>query len=52
MLNLSESELLLWGGIAVMTVSVGIGIFCMVLFTLTGRRLKKKLEEEYGKPQK
>ncbi len=52
MLHLSGSELLLWGGIGVMAVSVGLGIVCMVLTFFTGRRLKKKLEKEYGKPQR
>ena len=52
MLNLSESELLLWGGIAAMTISIGIGAVCMTVSLITGRKLKKKLEAEYGKPQR
>ncbi len=52
MLNLSQSQLLLWGGIAVMAISVVTGIISMALFMVTGRKLKKKLEKEYGKPQR
>ena len=50
MLNLSESELLLWG--TAMTISIGIGAVCMTVSFITGRKLKKKLEAEYGKPQR
>ena len=49
-MNLSVSEWLLYGGIAAMAavaVTVAAGI---VVFVLTGRKLKKKLEEEYGSP--
>lgn len=52
MLDLSQSELLLWGGIAVMAISTGVGIISIALSAVTGRKLKKKLEKEYGKPQR
>lgn len=52
MLDLSQSELLLWGGIAVMAISAGVGIISIALSAVTGRKLKKKLEKEYGKPQR
>ena len=52
MQNISVSELLLWGGIAAMAISIGVGIFCATVSFITGRKLKKKLEAEYGKPQR
>lgn len=48
--GLSESELFLYGGIAVMALAGILTVVCCVLFSVTGRRLKKKLEQEYGKP--
>ena len=49
---LSESEWLFWGGIGVMAGAAVMTILCIVIFSLTGHRLKKKLEQEYGKPQR
>ncbi len=46
---MTESELLLYGGIGVMVLTTVSAIACMVVFLHTGRRLKKKLEQEYGK---
>lgn len=39
-------------GIAMMGLSVFSGIFCMILFGVTGRRLKERLTKEYGRPYK
>ena len=50
MLYVSEGQWLLCGGIAVMSVSAVLSAAVMIIFTLTGRRIKKKLEQEYGKP--
>lgn len=52
MLGLSESELFLYGGIAAMLVAGILLVLCIVIFSITGKRLKKKLEQEYGKPQR
>lgn len=49
MLGLSGSELLFYGGITVMAADVAAGILCAVIFHITGRKLKQKLEQEYGK---
>lgn len=35
-----------------MAISAGLAVICMILSILAGRRLKKKLEKEYGKPQR
>lgn len=45
-----ESELLFYGGLACMAAAAVTGAACIVIFIATGRRLKRKLEEEYGKP--
>ena len=47
--DLSDSELLFYGGIALMIAAVVLSILCVVVFRITGRRLHKKLEQEYGK---
>lgn len=48
MFGLSGSELLFYGGLAIMVIAVLLAMVCAVLFRLSGRRLKKKLEQEYG----
>lgn len=51
-MGLHMSELLFAGGIAVMAASaVGI-LSALVIFRLTGRRIRRKLEQEYGKARK
>lgn len=52
MSGLSESELFFYGGIAVMVAAGILAALCIVIFTGTGRRLKRTLEREYGKPQR
>lgn len=50
MMHLSESELLLYGGLAMMAAAAVLAVLCIGIFIRTGRKLKKKLEQEYGKP--
>ncbi len=49
MWGLSGSELLFRGGVAVMAAAGVLGIVSVVVFTLTGRTLRAKLDQEYGK---
>jgi len=49
--NWTESELLFYGGIAVMAVVVVFALACTVFFVIKGKKLKKKLEQDYGKPR-
>lgn len=44
------SECFFYGGIALMAGSVLLTMAGILVFTATGRRLKQKLEEDYGKP--
>ena len=48
MSGLSASQLLFYGGIGVMALAVLAAVLAGVAFTLSGRRLRRKLEEEYG----
>lgn len=48
MWRLPESEVLFYGGIAVMSVAVVLALLCIIVFTLSGRRIRRKLEQEYG----
>lgn len=50
MFGLSSSEILFFIGIAVMVIAVMGAILCVIIFSLTGRSLKERLEQEYGKP--
>lgn len=45
---LNRSELLLYAGIAVMAVAVIAAVILILIFSFSGKRLKKRLEEEYG----
>ncbi|MCI9051913.1 MAG: hypothetical protein HFI05_08320 [Lachnospiraceae bacterium] len=52
MFGLSGSEMLFYGGIVMMVICAVLAAVCVVLFVVDGRKLKRKLEEEYGKPQR
>lgn len=52
LLHLPVREVLFWGGIFMMGLSAGLSVICAVIFCLTGKGLKKKLEKEYGKLQR
>ncbi len=47
--GLSGSELLFYGGIAVMLLAAAAGILAAVVLKVYGRRLRQRLEEEFGK---
>jgi len=50
---MDSGEMLYYGGIAVMCGSVGLAALFTLIFTITGKRLNRKLNEEYGeKPRR
>ena len=49
MFGLSGSEVLFYGGLAVMGAAALLGVAGFMIFHITGRRLRRKLEQEYGK---
>ena len=51
MSGLSGSEVLFYGGLAAMGAAAAGALLCIVIFRVSGRKLKKKLEQEYGKPE-
>lgn len=48
MLGLSGSEYLFYGGIAVMAAVGILVVLGVILFTITGRKIKEELKQEYG----
>jgi len=48
----SKSELLLYGGITVMSVTIILAIISIVTFILTGWKIKNRLEKDYGEIEK
>lgn len=50
--GLSVSIFLFYGGLGIMAAAAIAMVVCAVIFTVTGRKLKRKLEQEYGKPQR
>lgn len=51
MIGISSSEIIFSSGIVVMAAACVLAVVCTVVFTVTGKRLKKRLEQEYGKPR-
>lgn len=49
--DLSVSEILFYSGIAGMGTAAVLAVLAIAVFAVTGRRLKKKLEQDYGKPR-
>lgn len=45
---MDTSQALLYGGIAVMAVSALAGLMALVILRFSGKRLRKRLEEEFG----
>lgn len=50
MMGLLISEMLFYGGVIGMAIAAITTVACAVIFSVTGKRLKRKLEQEYGKP--
>lgn len=48
----SESEVLLYGGIALMSIAIILAIISIVTFVLTGWKIKSRLEKDYGEIEK
>lgn len=52
MAHLSVSEILFYGGIIALVLAGVLGAVCIGIFIYSGRKLKKRLEQEYGKPRR
>jgi heme/copper-type cytochrome/quinol oxidase subunit 2 len=51
MYGLSESEIIFYIGILIMAFVVVMAIIFTVVFLIKGRKLKNRLEQEYGIPE-
>ena len=49
MLHLTTTELFFYGGIVMMGAAAVLALAAVGIFHATGRRLRRRLEEEYGK---
>lgn len=49
---LSQSEKLMYLGIAIMVLACIFAVASIIIFTLTGKKIKGKLNKEYGEPYK
>jgi len=47
----TTNELLFYGGIALMCASVLAAVISITIFRMSGKRIKTRLEAEYGKPK-
>lgn len=51
MFDFSSSELLFYGGFAAMIISVILAVIFTIFFNIKRQKLKRVLEQEYGKLQ-
>lgn len=51
-MEMTGSEQLFLGGIALMGAAAVLTVVWLAVFSVTGKRLKKRLEQEYGKPER
>lgn len=49
MSGISQIEIWLYIGVALMILAVITGIFTALIYSVTGRKLRRTLEKEYGK---
>ena len=50
--QVTSSQIIMYAGIASMLAAIILAIICAVVFHITGKKLKQKLNEEYGEPYK
>ncbi|MCM1044746.1 MAG: hypothetical protein NC417_04485 [Candidatus Gastranaerophilales bacterium] len=48
-MGLSGSEMLFYGGLGAMAAAVALAVVCAVILSASGKKIKRKLEQEYGK---
>lgn len=48
MLDLSRGQLLLYGGIGLIAVAVATAVVCIVIFVVNGKKIRRKLKQDYG----
>lgn len=49
MLHLTQGEIFLYCGVAALVFAVVSAIVCIIIFTVTGKKIRQKLEQDYGK---
>lgn len=49
MFHLSDGQLLLYGGAGLIVAAAVAAIVCIVTFAMTGKKIRKMLEHDYGK---
>lgn len=48
MVDLSGGQQLLYSGIGLIVTAAVAAIVCIVVFVMTGKKIRKKLEQDYG----
>mgnify|MGYP007098662258 CR=1 FL=1 len=49
-INLTGREFLFYTGLVIMAAALILMVICVIVFILSGRRLKEQLRKEYGDP--
>ena len=50
-MGVTSVEMWLYGGIALICVAILLGIVSLIIFRITGHKIRQQMEQEYGKPQ-
>lgn len=48
MFDLSQGQLLLYGGIGLIATAAATTVVCIVIFVVTGKKIRGKLRQDYG----
>jgi len=49
MFDLSNGQLLLYGGVGLIVVAAAAAIICIIIFIMTGKKIRRELENDYGR---
>lgn len=49
MFHLTQGEMFLYGGIAALAIAFVSTVVCIIIFRITGKKIRQKLEQDYGK---
>lgn len=49
MFHLTQGEIFLYCGVAALVIAFVLAVVCIIIFRITGKKIRQKLEQDYGK---